>query len=231
MEPTTSPTPETVAVEEGTASVRLEFQGEGGTQLVGELWAASAGAPAVVLMHQLSAERGEWAPVVEALRPLGVTVFAFDQRGHGESEGEWRSFGEADWAKLPADVSAALRVLRHHEVAPSKFVLGGSSIGSSAAILSGAREDDVVGVFALSPGRAYRGLDTITPAATYAPRLLAIAAEGETPAKETAEELARVASRGSVQLLEGSAHGLRMMEATPDLPARIRTFVEQALER
>ncbi|MEM1417018.1 MAG: alpha/beta fold hydrolase, partial [Myxococcota bacterium] len=191
-----TPAPATPASEPAPEAAQAEvvrFEGADGFLLEGSLWAGPSGAPAVVLMHQLGAERAEWSPVIIALVDAGFSVLAFDQRGHGAStrgaggeEVRWRDFGPEDWAAYPADARAAVAWLRSRPSPPRSLVLGGSSIGSSAALIAGAELEGVRGVFALSPGRAYRGLDVVTPLAGFGERaLLAVAAEGEAPSVDT----------------------------------------------
>ncbi len=235
-------TPETAVADPGAEVApgeRIEFDGEG-VKLVGTFWRGTTRpADGVVLLHQLSSERSEWGPVIDALRPLGVSILSVDLRGHGESvanpaaEGPaaivlWRQFENVDWAKLPDDAERAIEFARSRGV--TKFVLGGSSIGSSAALVAGARREDVVGVFALSPGRDYRGLETLPAAEAFgARRLLAVAAEGEAPAKETADALAAAVTTGRTHIVPGSHHGLRMLGEAPDLPQVLAAFVGEVL--
>jgi len=226
-----APAPEPgVAPDEGET---VRFETADGVHLVGTSWRGE-GDVAVVLLHQLSGDRREWAPVREALEPLGVTVLAIDLRGHGDSTGgpegpiQWRAFDNAAWRGVVEDAKAAMRFL-DAQVAPSRFVLVGSSIGSSAALLAAAEEPRVAGVVALSPGSSYRGLETGPAAESLRGRaLLAIAAEGEAPAADTARSLAE-SSGGEAEIVSGSAHGLRMVADAPTIPARVARFVE-ALE-
>ena len=195
-------------------------------------------APAVVLVHQLGSTRAEWAPIVERLSAEpGLTTLAIDMRGHGDSrtgpEGtlEWNDFADAEWAEVVQDVRAAVDFLRNQEtLSPSKIALAGSSIGSSAAIRLAAEDADIAAVVALSPGRAYRGVDAVTPVAEFGDRpLLAVAAEGEPPAAATARDIARIAAAGEVVLYPGDAHGLAMIGAAPQMPDRVVTFLRNAL--
>lgn len=197
-------------------------------------------APAVVLVHALGADRSEVAPLVEALsEPPGLTTLAIDMRGHGESVHgpddtniAWQDFDQADWEAAANDVRAAVDFLvADPELDPRGIALVGSSIGSSAAIVAAAEDERIGAVVAISPGRAYRGVDAITPVDSYGDRvaLLAIAAEGEPPAAETARNIARIARRGSLQLYPGDAHGVALAESSPRMPQRVRSFLVDAL--
>ena len=212
---------------------RVTFRANDGLTLVGSLRRGRRGAPALILVHPLDSNRREWEPIVAAM-PDDLTILAFDMRGHGESvdrDGHvvgWRAFATADWVQIVDDVNRAIDFV-NEELAPERLVLGGASIGSSAVLLAAVEHPEVVGVFALSPGRAYRGLDTITPAPSLSERaLLFVAAEGEAPAKEAAEELSRLSS-GRTRIVGGNAHGVRMVGAAPELPAELAAFVSSSL--
>lgn len=228
------PPRETAEPVESPAPERITFSAEDGLTLVGFLRRGPQGAPALILVHQLSSNHLEWEPIIASM-PEGLTILSVDMRGHGQSidrDGQtvgWRAFAGPDWEPIVDDVHRAIDWLKR-ELGAERFVLGGASIGSSAVLLAAVDRPEVVGVFALSPGRAYRGLDTIRPAPGLSDRnLLFVAAGGEAPAKEAAEELARL-SEGHVQIVGGNAHGVRMVGAAPDLPARLATFVSTSLE-
>ncbi len=224
--------PPAVAPTQQTASPQLErfaVTTPDGFELVGDLWPGDAGKPAVVLVHQLGSDRREWGATIRTLQRLGATILAIDLRGHAQSAlrggqlSPWRSFEAEDWARLPGDLDLVLDRLKATGV--GRFVLVGSSIGSSACLLVAARRPDVAGVVALSPGRAYRGLDVLTSAPQVRAPILAVAAEGEAPAKETSQELARLAPAAEALIVPGAAHGVRMRAAFSELDARIASFV------
>lgn len=197
-------------------------------------------APAVVLVHKLSADRGEVGPVVEALsEPPGMTTLAIDLRGHGESTSgpddttlSWGEFETSDWEAAANDVRAAVGYLAaHDDLDPAGIGVVGSSIGSSAAIVAAAEDERVDAVVAISPGRAYRGVDAITPVDRFGERvaLLAVASEGELPAAEAAQNISRIADRGTLQLYPGEVHGVAIAEAHPEMLERIRRFLAREL--
>ena len=214
----------------------VRIQTSDGVELVGDLReGASAEAPLVVLVHQLSSQRGEWEPL---LRRLGVepalSTFAYDMRGHGESTTrrrggalDWQSFALADWPAAASDVGQVVAHLMTEEgLSPTRVILVGASIGASEVIIAAPTLDAVVAVAVLSPGRAYRGLDALTPAQSFGERaLLAVAAEGEPESATTARDLARIAPRGDAAVIEGRRHGVGMFEETPASLGRVADFV------
>ncbi|NOY93222.1 MAG: alpha/beta hydrolase, partial [Deltaproteobacteria bacterium] len=207
------------------APERVSFATEDGVTIVATLRRAPVrGAPAVVLVHQLSSNRSEWAPVVERLSAApGLTTLSIDLRGHGESvvgpSGplDWHTFSPDDYRAMAKDVSAAVAYLRVNPgTTPSRIAVVGSSIGSSAALLAAAADPSIGAVALVSPGRAYRGIDAITPASRLGERpLLAIAAQGEAAAVQSAQDMARVARAGRYVASRGSTHGVGQFTDDP----------------
>jgi len=209
--------------------------------LVGDLRVGdSISAPLVVLVHQLSSTRDEWEPL---LRHLGadpaLTTFALDMRGHGASTErarggatlDWQSFQTRQWEAVADDLRAALGHLREEEgLQPSRVALVGSSIGSSAVIRAAAEDESVDALVALSPGRAYRGVDALTPLPQLGERpFFVVASRGEAPSAETAQDMARIAGGGELLLVDGDRHGVAMFEASPDALTRVATFLREQL--
>ena len=202
-----------------------------GVELAGDFTpGADARSPVVVLFHQLGHDRSEWEGLRATLRGQGYAVLRADGRGHGGSAGGpegWQGFQAADWTRLPDDGAAVLDWLESRDdLNPRAVVLGGSSIGSSTALVLGAR-DDVDGVFALSPGRAYHGIDALTPLTRYPANrpVLLVAARGEVESAEVARDMARIAPTGSARLVEGSGHGLAMIVDQPGLMQVLEEFI------
>lgn len=206
-----------------------------GVSLRGDLRpGARADAPLVVLVHQIGSSRGEWEPLLARLASEpALSTFALDVRGHGRSttrrdgEVDYRTFATADWEEVADDVPVVLGHLREEEgLQPRRVAVVGSSLGSSAAIMAAAADPSIAAVVALSPGRAYRGVDVIAPATRLGERpLLVVASRDEAPSAATAEELARIAPRGELLLVDGDAHGVRMFETAPESLARVEAFL------
>ena len=208
--------------------------------LVGDLRVGdSADAPLVVLVHQLSSSRAEWEPLLRRLAATpAFTTFAVDMRGHGESthrangrELDWQGFATRDWQRVATDLGEVIAHLREHEgLTPSAIAMVGSSIGSSAVIVEAARSPSIGVVVALSPGRAYRGVDALTPAAALGERaFLAVASREELPSAETAGDMGRLVPGAEVVLVDGSAHGVAMFQSAPELLERVDTFLRRRL--
>lgn len=197
-----------------------------------------AAAPAVVLVHQLSSARTEWASrFLPALtRGTDFSVLAIDMRGHGESSQRgqerlsWSNFSTTEWRNTSKDVVAAVGFLASQSPAPRKIAVVGASIGSSAAIDAASKDPRIAALVLLSPGRAYHGFDAVTPFAGLGSQpVMAVAAEGETASVETVEEFARLRASVKKEIVAGEAHGVRMAENNLGLPEKVRAFLLEAL--
>ncbi len=187
----------------GPHNERVEIHTSDGWTLVADLRQGSPTRPAVVLVHQLSSNRGEWAPLIARLHRGNTpyTTLTLDARGHGEStrgpDGptRWQQFGNdsSRWDGMRRDVAAAISYLRAQHLDSSGFVLVGSSIGSTAVVRAAADEPAVLKLVMLSPGLAYRGLDTLEPLQRYASAerpVFLVAGDGDNTSADAAHALA-----------------------------------------
>ncbi len=236
--PPTTPEP---AVVPAPAPREVSFETSDGVHIAAELRAApDPRAPLVILVHQLSSSRAEWAPLVERLAATpAFSTLAIDLRGHGAStrgpEGElaWRDFTTADWEHTANDVLAAVTFARSADarIEPSSLAAVGASIGSSALVAAASREPALETLVVLSPGRAYRGFDAITPAIALAGRrFLALVATEETDSVETARAMARITSTTAIEI-EGDAHGVALFTRDPSSLDRVEDFLRTSLAR
>lgn len=212
---------------------RVTIAAQDGTSLVGDLVWRRSDAPLVVFVHQLGSTRAEWNDLRAELED-DYTTFAFDLRGHGEStQGgalDFNAFSAADWAKLPGDLDAVLATLDARLDAP-RLAIVGSSIGSSAAIVTAAEEPSgLSAVVAISPGRAYHGIDALTPLTRFGDRpILAIASEDDGESAETAANIARIAPSGEVATVQGDVHGVGILARDPSSRDRVLAFLRAHL--
>ncbi|MFN7699879.1 MAG: alpha/beta hydrolase [Deltaproteobacteria bacterium] len=222
--------------------VEVEIPTPDGLRLQGTLYPApEPDAAAVVLVHQLGSSRGEWTPLIEALRTTpALTVLAFDLRGHGAStlgrdgaQLEHRDFDTLGWAETQRDVSSAVAFLRDEDapVHPRRVALVGSSIGATAVVRAASEDPGLDVLVALSPGRAYQGVDSILVAVSLGPRaLLAIAAREEADSVQTAQALARITG-GRAVVVDGRAHGVALLLEHPALAGQLVGFLRESLAR
>ena len=104
-----------------------------GTRLRGWRWEASRSVETrstVLLVHGLGEHGLRYAPLVEALTTSGHPVVAYDQRGHGESDGKR---GVLDDVRTVVDDLAAVRAAPEAAL-PDRPVLYGHSFGGLVAV-------------------------------------------------------------------------------------------------
>jgi pimeloyl-ACP methyl ester carboxylesterase len=193
-----------------------------------------------IFVHQLASSRAEYQPVLERLRGRGH-LLAIDMRGHGAStQGEggatldWQQFEAADWALVADDVAAAIAQAIQRG-ADGRCVLIGASIGSSAVLLEAAHHPDSVrALVLLSPGLAYRGVETAGAARAVAAPVLIVHSQ-EDGAAGAAGALAAIWKGATppvpVEVIAdpGDAHGVKILAGDPALLDRVTDFIADAL--
>lgn len=104
--------------------------------------------PAVVLLHGSGFET-RWGTnrfIADRLARRGVTALIYDQRGSGESGGDWRTVG---YPALADDAIAAIRLLKARaDIDPSEIGLWGHSQGGFISPLIASRTHDVAFIVA-----------------------------------------------------------------------------------
>jgi len=104
---------------------------------------ATAGAPAVVLVHGFKGSREEMLPWARFIHDAGYNVALFDTRGCGRSAGAVVGLGATEPQDI-TDVVAAARGIFHTD----RIGLLGISLGAGAAILAAAEDPAISAVIA-----------------------------------------------------------------------------------
>ena len=119
--------------------VERNFQGAG-VRLHG--WFCSGSAPrrgSIVILHGVADTRRSVAGLVQRFIVRGLDVVAYDSRAHGESDGEFCTYGFYE----KQDLRGVLDMLR-----PGPTVLLGTSLGAAVALQAAAGDARVTGVVA-----------------------------------------------------------------------------------
>mmetsp|Transcript_71186 Transcript_71186/g.123539 ORF Transcript_71186/g.123539 Transcript_71186/m.123539 type:complete len:586 (-) Transcript_71186:47-1804(-) len=111
--------------------------------------------PVVIYLHANASCRLEALPLIPMFLPLGISLFAFDFAGCGESDGEYISLG---WYERD-DLAECVNYLRKTGMV-SAIGLWGRSMGSVTALLHADRDHSIGGMVLDSPFASLRQLAT-----------------------------------------------------------------------
>ena len=183
----------------------------------------------VILLHMLGRSRGDYAELAQELNSRGFSVIAIDLRGHGQSEGNWRSFSATEFNAMTLDVRAAKEYLISRGVKPGRIGIVGASIGANIALRYSAEDSDIKTVVLLSPGLNYRGVST-EEAAKHLRSALFAASEEDAYAYSSAEQLYALAGEDKAfERLRGAGHGTEMLSSSPELKKKVIAWLEARL--
>jgi acylglycerol lipase len=112
----------------GTGSIKSAD----GTKLAYRAWPTAAAQATFAVVHGLGEHSGRYARFAEGMARHGMSTYALDLRGHGESEGQR---GHVDsWSQWTDDVSAFVSHVEHlvgAEVVPLGHSFGGAALLST----------------------------------------------------------------------------------------------------
>lgn len=112
-------------------------------------------APAVVILHGSGSRKENHADFARTAASSGFAALAFDQRGHGESDGELG-------ARMVLDAQRLVRWLAEREdVDEGRIAVRGSSMGGLLAIHAAAASGSVAAAIAICPAAEYMLLDDV----------------------------------------------------------------------
>ena len=128
----------------------VDITGADGMKLKGTVFAAPAGGPAVLLLHQCDEQRKVWDSLGTRLAAAGITAMSVDYRGYGESGGTpYDKLPNAELAEQqatvwPIDIDSAFAFLsRQPGVKMERVGAAGGSCGVNNAVQLARRHDNV----------------------------------------------------------------------------------------
>ena len=130
----------------GLSPQTVSFQSADGIPLKAwweKSWSVTAPKATVILVHGSQSNKTGMAYTAARLLPQGFSVLILDLRAHGESGGEYSTFGY----KEALDVEAAVRWVKTH-VSGDRIALLGYSSGAVASLLAASRTPDLAAVVA-----------------------------------------------------------------------------------
>ncbi len=103
------------------------FKAAGGVELYYQGWQAEKSKATIALVHGFGEHSGRYNYLVDALLPVGISFFAYDQRGHGRSPGK-RGY-VASWSELDEDCAAFVQLVIGKTGRTPLFLMGHSMGG------------------------------------------------------------------------------------------------------
>jgi alpha-beta hydrolase superfamily lysophospholipase len=104
------------------------FQGQSGLELYSQSWHPSGETKAALaIIHGVAEHSNRYQNLVDNLVDQGYALYTFDQRGHGQSEGQ-RGYIES-WSEYREDFGTFLELIRQHEPA-LPIIAYGHSMGA-----------------------------------------------------------------------------------------------------
>lgn len=101
--------------------------------------------PGVVILHGAGSRKENHADFARLAAAAGWAALAFDQRGHGESEGEMSPEAVEDVSEMAGLLGAT------SGVDPARVALRGSSMGGFIAIQAASLDESLAGVIGICP--------------------------------------------------------------------------------
>ncbi len=128
-----------------------EFTGYGDLQLYYQQWRPE-GPPkaALIIVHGLGEHSGRYMNLVNKIVPDGVTVYAFDHRGHGRSAQKMVAHVNK-WSEYRQDVHAFVQMVAEKEADSPLFLMGHSMGGLIVANYLLRHTDKVRGAIISAP--------------------------------------------------------------------------------
>ncbi len=107
------------------------FIGKGGTEIFFQKWTCKKPRAILVIIHGVGEHSGRYGNIIDELKKSGISIYSFDQRGHGHSGGKrGHIMSISDYTD---DIGIFIKIIRgEHEKLP--LVLLGHSMGGLIAL-------------------------------------------------------------------------------------------------
>jgi len=145
-------------IQEADNMSQISLKTEDGFNIVGSYYKGKTDGKGIILLHMLGRNRHDWDNFALILQKEGYSVVSIDMRGHGESQGNFKSFSENDFNNMKLDVKAAKEFLTGKGA--TTFGIIGASIGANTALNYAVSDSSIKSIVLMSPGLDYRGVKT-----------------------------------------------------------------------
>jgi len=164
----------------------------------------------IILIHMLGRNRNEWNDFALRLQKEGYSIVAIDMRGHGNNQGNFKTFTSEDFNNIKKDVKAAKEFLASKGV--TNFAIIGASIGANTALNYAVEDKSIRTIILLSPGLDYRGVKTDETIKQYDNSILIIASKEDSYSADSSEVLFSSAKgKKQIKIFQGLGHGTQML--------------------
>ena len=153
------------------AADAISFMARDHVQVFGDYYSAGSQAkPLILLFHQASSNRGEYATIGSTLATLGFNALAIDQRSGGNTWGQTndtvKHLGKStDYGEALLDLEAALQWAKSSDQTGPIIVWGSSYSAALVFLLAVNHRREIKAILAFSPGEYLRGSSTVRKAA------------------------------------------------------------------
>ncbi len=161
----------------------------------------------VILSHMRPNDQTDWETFAKVLAENGYAALTFDFRGYGISS------GKKDFDKLDDDLAAVISYMRARGIPQSAarpvFLVGASMGGTTSLVV--AAEAGVDGVVSISAPAEFQGQNAVDAISRISAPTFLIAADEDTAAMVSLEELEAAGSATST-IYAGGEHGTALFE-------------------
>jgi dienelactone hydrolase len=181
----------------------VAFQTADNVRVFGTLYETTKDKPIILLFHQASSNRAEYAEIAPALVALGFNALAIDQRSGGsmfgtENQTNENFDGTTTYLETFPDLEAALILATGQGY--ETILVWGSSYSSSLVFLLAAAHSEVDGILSFSPGE-YLGNDSMVKDAAAQVTVPVFVTSSKFEADDAKEIFDAVASEDKVQFV------------------------------
>jgi len=145
----------------------ISFIGGDGLTLHG-WWIPSDNGAAIIMLHGYGSDRTQMLERADIVAREGYGVLLYDQRAHGESEGDFCTVGWADIRDVPA---ALAFVIQQSDVSGDKIGILGFSQGGQVALRAIADHAEIGAVIAEEP--AFVRISDVPPLSSFGDKFIA----------------------------------------------------------
>ena len=204
----------------------VSFKAADGFALKGTFYPVERGGPAILLLHQCSADHRIYEQLATMLNAAGYNVLAFDFRGFGGSRGgaytDFAANREGIIQRMPGDVDAALSFLTSQATVNERALgIVAGSCGVNQAVRAARRHPAVRTLVLLSGSTDAESAAYVRDSAKIP--IFGMASEEDTNAAAEIRKIVGLSTNreSRVEIVKDAGHAASMFSKQPELQADI----------